>query len=211
MRTSTMIAAMTAATLLAGHADAQQAKNTPDEIICAVTNTCDAPPPPVNGKIKVGDEKAFSLAKPSGARPAAAPAPAVAARADAPIRRRPAPVRQAARRSGSGLDMLVTFNMGSAEMTPQAKAEARAFAAAMKSPQLAPMRFAIEGHTDAVGSRELNRDLSQRRAQSVVDYLVAQGVDAQRLDARGFGFDKPKAGLTPRAAGNRRVEFVRQS
>ena len=68
---------------------------------------------------------------------------------------------------------------------------ARAFAAALKSPQLAPMRFAIEGHTDAVGNREFNRDLSQRRAQSVVDYLVTQGVEAQRLDARGFGFDKP--------------------
>ena len=209
MRASTMIVTMTAATLFAAGADAQQAKNTPDEIICAVTNTCDAPPPPVNGKIKVGDEKAFSLARPSGARPAAAPV-AATVRADAPVRRRPDATRQPARRSGSGLDMLVTFNMGSADMTPQAKAEARAFAAAMKSPQLAPMRFAIEGHTDAVGNREFNRDLSQRRAQSVVDYLVTQGVEAQRLDARGFGFDKPKPGLTPRAAGNRRVEFVRE-
>ena len=37
-----------------------------------------------------------------------------------------------------------------------------------------------------------------------------QGKISEWNDARGFGFDKPKPGLTPRAAGNRRVEFVRE-
>ena len=107
--------------------------------------------------------------------------------------------------------MLLTFPTGSAQLTPQARSEARAFAQAMQAPQLAGMRFAIEGHTDSVGSRESNLQLSQRRAQSVVDYLVSQGVSRDRLEAQGYGFDRPKAGLTPKAAGNRRVEFVRKN
>jgi outer membrane protein OmpA-like peptidoglycan-associated protein len=111
---------------------------------------------------------------------------------------------------GGGLDMLVNFPLGSAAMTPQAQAEARAFAKAMAAPQMANMRFAIEGHTDATGTREKNMALSQARAQSVVDYLVAQGVDAGRLAAKGYGPDKPRTGTRATSPANRRVEFVKQ-
>lgn len=68
----------------------------------------------------------------------------------------------------------------------------------------------IEGHTDAQGSRELNTTLSQRRANSVKDYLIHQGVDGTRLQAKGFGPDRP-ADTNATEAGrtnNRRVEFV---
>ncbi|MBI5549010.1 MAG: OmpA family protein [Deltaproteobacteria bacterium] len=66
----------------------------------------------------------------------------------------------------------------------------------------------IEGHTDNVGGAALNQDLSQRRAQSVVDYLVSKGLDGGRLSAKGFGEDKPVApNTTPLGrAKNRRVE-----
>ncbi len=71
-------------------------------------------------------------------------------------------------------------------------------------------RVQIEGHTDNRGSAELNRTLSQARAEAVRDYLAKQGVDAQRLGAKGFGPDRPAA---PNATAkgrelNRRVEFT---
>jgi len=70
----------------------------------------------------------------------------------------------------------------------------------------------VVGHTDNVGSDAYNRDLSQRRAQSVVSYLNMRGVAPQRLSAQGRSFHEPRASnATPEGrALNRRVElFVR--
>jgi OOP family OmpA-OmpF porin len=71
------------------------------------------------------------------------------------------------------------------------------------------IHLAIYGHTDSRGSQAYNRELSQRRAQSVVKYLVSKGIAPERLQARGFGPDKPIASNdTPEGqAANRRVEF----
>jgi len=69
----------------------------------------------------------------------------------------------------------------------------------------------IQGHTDNVGSDEYNQTLSQRRAQSVVDYLVKiHGIEVNRLTAMGYGESKPIASNdTPEGRSlNRRVEFV---
>ena len=106
-------------------------------------------------------------------------------------------------------DLRVTFVTGSADLTEAGQREAQKFAAALSNPLLDGMRFTIEGHTDSVGSRESNIDLSRRRAQSVVDYLAGKGADRARFDAVGYGFDKPAAGLSAKAAANRRVEVVR--
>jgi outer membrane protein OmpA-like peptidoglycan-associated protein len=67
----------------------------------------------------------------------------------------------------------------------------------------------VEGHTDNVGSRPYNLDLSNRRAQSVVDYLVSKGVKRERLRAAGYGFDRPvSTNDTPLGrAKNRRTAF----
>jgi len=71
-------------------------------------------------------------------------------------------------------------------------------------------RVRVEGHTDARGSAAANRKLSTLRAQSVVAYLVGQGVAVERLEAVGFGPDRPlDPGRSPAAHDlNRRVEFV---
>jgi outer membrane protein OmpA-like peptidoglycan-associated protein len=68
----------------------------------------------------------------------------------------------------------------------------------------------IEGHTDAKGSAEHNRILSNGRANAVRDYLVAHGIAVERLDAKGYGPDLP-LDTNKTAEGrekNRRVEFV---
>jgi outer membrane protein OmpA-like peptidoglycan-associated protein len=70
-------------------------------------------------------------------------------------------------------------------------------------------RVSIEGHTDDVGDDARNLALSQRRADSVMRFLVDHGIGAERLEAHGYGEARPIAD-NHRAAGralNRRVEF----
>jgi OOP family OmpA-OmpF porin len=66
----------------------------------------------------------------------------------------------------------------------------------------------IAGHTDSTGSDAYNQRLSQRRAQSVKDYLVTQGVPSEKIQTIGFGESKPVASNTTKQgrARNRRVE-----
>ncbi len=68
--------------------------------------------------------------------------------------------------------------------------------------------FSIEGYTDSVGSKSTNQSLSERRANAVRDYLISNGINADRLTAKGFGEDNPIATNNTRAgrAENRRVE-----
>lgn len=66
----------------------------------------------------------------------------------------------------------------------------------------------VYGHTDDVGSKAYNQELSERRAQAVRDYLVEAGIGREIIATKGFGKTKPLvAGRTPEArAKNRRVE-----
>jgi OOP family OmpA-OmpF porin len=67
----------------------------------------------------------------------------------------------------------------------------------------------IEGHTDSVGDHASNMKLSQRRADSVRSYLIKTfGVAPERLDAKGYGPDRPRAtNKTPEGRSqNRRIE-----
>ena len=67
----------------------------------------------------------------------------------------------------------------------------------------------IEGHTDNKGKASKNMELSDRRARSVLNYLVGKGVASERLDAQGYGDSKPVASnkTSKGRAANRRVEF----
>ncbi|MFL5351102.1 OmpA family protein [Archangium sp.] len=68
----------------------------------------------------------------------------------------------------------------------------------------------IEGHTDDRGNAEANRKLSLARAEAVKGYLVSKGVEPKRLEAKGYGPDRPIApNKTEKGrAANRRVEFI---
>jgi outer membrane protein OmpA-like peptidoglycan-associated protein len=68
----------------------------------------------------------------------------------------------------------------------------------------------IQGHTDSRGTDEYNMGLSQRRASTVRDYLVSQGIAGIRVTTRGFGESAPAySNDTPEGmAQNRRVEFL---
>ena len=131
---------------------------------------------------RLGDTRSFSLAKPSGtpAKPVAKPA--------------------------QTKDLLISFANASSELTPQARANARVVADALTGGKLAAARFAIDGHTNAVGNRAYNVALSEARARALADVLVGYGVDRTRLEVHGYGFDRPIKPGAPAAAENRRVE-----
>lgn len=130
---------------------------------------------------RTGDTRSFSLARPGNPDKAAA---------------RPALTK----------DLLIAFANASSELTPQAKANARVVANALTSGKLAAARFAIDGHTNAVGNRAYNLALSESRARAVADAIVGYGVDRSRLEVHGYGFDRLLKPSAPQAPENRRVE-----
>ncbi|MCH4565024.1 OmpA family protein [Halomonas sp. EGI 63088] len=104
----------------------------------------------------------------------------------------------------------VTFAFDSAELRPQAEIILDEVASRLReNPDL---RVRIDGHTDSVGSDEYNLDLSQRRAESVRDYLMSQGIAGNRMTATGYGEERPVAtnDTDEGRSLNRRVEIDRQ-
>ena len=159
---------------------------------------------------KKADEPTKQVAKAAPARQPAAAAPAKKMASAT----RPATKQVRSAKAGSKVeaarraDLRLSFELGSATLTAQAREEARMFAAALKRPELASKKFVIEGHTDAVGSREANLELSKRRAQAVADFLAAEGVSSDRIEVRGYGSDRPLEGRSATSRDNRRVEAV---
>jgi len=74
------------------------------------------------------------------------------------------------------------------------------------------LKVEIQGHTDNVGAREYNLDLSRRRAQTVRDYLSLYGIESSRMTLAGYGFDMPVASNDTEEgrALNRRVELKKR-
>ena len=86
----------------------------------------------------------------------------------------------------------IEFDTGKSNIKPQYHDELVKLADFMK--QYPNLTGVIEGHTDSVGSEEYNLKLSDRRANSVRDYLVTKlGIDGSRLTAKGFGESRPEA------------------
>jgi OOP family OmpA-OmpF porin len=101
----------------------------------------------------------------------------------------------------------VLFDFDSAEI----HAEGRALLDSLvdRAIECSELRITVTGHSDSVGEAAYNRDLSLRRAEAVVDYLVSQGVDGTHLSAKGYGETQPRASNDTEEgrARNRRIEF----
>jgi outer membrane protein OmpA-like peptidoglycan-associated protein len=102
-------------------------------------------------------------------------------------------------------DLVVTFDHDSARLTDDAKRNLIQFAKALRNERLRTLTFLVEGHTDAKGGDAYNLDLSSRRAQAVVEYLVSLGVDSRQVTAKGYGKSRPST-ADPFDPANRRVE-----
>ncbi len=103
----------------------------------------------------------------------------------------------------------VNFEVNSAQLTPAAQAILdRVAPSLVANPDV---RVEVAGHTDNTGARSYNLTLSQRRAESVRNYLIQKGVPAAQVSARGYGPDNPIASNATREgrAQNRRVELRR--
>ncbi len=99
---------------------------------------------------------------------------------------------------------VVTFAFDSAVLGPAAQAAVRQQAHWIR--QFPEVRFRVFGHTDLVGSAEYNKQLGLRRANAVVNYLVANGVSRSRLEALvSFGETQPLIVTQGRERRNRRT------
>lgn len=80
--------------------------------------------------------------------------------------------------------------------------------AIQKNPSI---KIEVQGHTDNKGTAAYNKNLSDRRAKSVMKYLVSHGVEMGRLTSHGYGFERPLVdnSTEQNRALNRRVQFVR--
>ena len=114
-------------------------------------------------------------------------------------------------RASSQKDLLITFKVGSADLTDQGRVNAGVFAKALKVvPQLADARFKLSGYTDASGDRDKNVALSQRRADAVKAFLISSGVDGARLTAQGYGPQNLLPGVPASSPQNRRVVATKE-
>lgn len=102
----------------------------------------------------------------------------------------------------------ILFETGKASIDKQSTDLLDAVADILKATP-AITKLSIDGYTDSTGDADLNKQLSQSRADSVKTYLEGRGIDASRLEAHGFGAESPIADNDTDAgrAKNRRVEF----
>jgi outer membrane protein OmpA-like peptidoglycan-associated protein len=121
-------------------------------------------------------------------------------------------VRRAQSKQAPSIDLEVFFEYKSAEITPRAAEALTPLGRALSDARLAGDSFVIAGHSDAKGSAEYNLALSQQRAESVRQFLIANfGIDGAKLVAIGMGLKHLKNTKDPLAAENRRVQIVNLS
>ncbi|HXG18689.1 MAG TPA: OmpA family protein [Methylomirabilota bacterium] len=108
----------------------------------------------------------------------------------------------------------VLFEFGKANLTGDARSKIRGISEVLNN-QARGRRISVEGHTDSIGSEAFNQRLSERRANTVAAALETEGVNADRIVAKGFGERYPVAPNTINGvdnpegrAKNRRVEVI---
>lgn len=111
--------------------------------------------------------------------------------------------------TAASANLLITFTSNSAKLTRSARVALDKVARALKSSQLSPYRFRVEGHADPRGSAPANLKLSESRAKAVVEYLTDEGgVPSIRLTPVGKGSAEPLNVQNATAPENRRVTIV---
>jgi outer membrane protein OmpA-like peptidoglycan-associated protein len=120
-----------------------------------------------------------------------------------------ASVKQEARGMVITLSGGVLFASAKSDLLPEAQVKLNSVAESLTQ-QDPDSKMVVEGHTDSQGGVSYNQDLSQRRAQTVRDYLVSRGIAADRVTSQGFGSSRSVAdNKSPEGrANNRRVEIV---
>jgi outer membrane protein OmpA-like peptidoglycan-associated protein len=150
-----------------------------------------APPKPTPAPVAVA---------PAKPKPKPAPAKVVPPPAPKPVAVPPRPARVIVLQGAN-------FGFDSAKLTAETRGILDEQAAVLeKEPGV---RVEIAGHTDSIGPEEYNRELSERRAKAVEDYLISKGISTQRLEPVGYGKSRPIASNDTKEgrAQNRRVEF----
>ncbi|MCQ2975233.1 MAG: OmpA family protein [Bacteroidales bacterium] len=101
----------------------------------------------------------------------------------------------------------IFFSVDKADLKSESYAELNRLSAFLSANS--GVKLEISGHTDSNGSAEHNKTLSQRRAEAVKEYLISQGCDSDKIDAVGYGAEKPVSSNSTEQgrAQNRRVEF----
>ncbi len=104
----------------------------------------------------------------------------------------------------------IYFELNSAELRSDAVKLLENLSDALKASDLETFSFAVEGHTDSLGTEEHNDRLSSERAGRVKEFLIARGVQSGRLDAVGRGEEHPVApnAIATGRQRNRRVEII---
>lgn len=170
----------------------------PDEAASAATSATTMPVAPATAATAASAASAAAPAAQAASEAPAATAATSPGNANASANAVPAP----------SLSLAIQFDSNSSRVRPESGPVLGNLVAALLSPELKGIRFAIEGHTDAVGPAARNLVLSQERADEVRLYLVALGVHPSRLKAVGKGATQPVNPLDPLAAENRRVRVV---
>ena len=199
-----LLAVLAFPSLAAGQAAPDPVK-TADQITCELTQDCEAVPPPTRN---ASATRGFVIAKQK--RPAREPAYTAPApkRATGPGTGKPKAAIAAKAPAARAARLAVGFETGSFALTAAGRRQADQLLAALKGPKLAGRRVVVSGHTDSVGDRAANLELSSRRAEALVDYLATNGIDRASLKAKGYGFDRPLPGVSLRAGAQRRVEIA---
>jgi OOP family OmpA-OmpF porin len=107
------------------------------------------------------------------------------------------------------LTVEIVFDFNSAAIRPESYRAVGSMADALHHPLLLPYRFLVIGHTDAVGGRESNLNLSQKRAEAIRNALIEPfGISPARLEAVGLGEEQLRDPLHPDSQVNRRVQLI---
>src|SRR5262249_15496743 len=107
------------------------------------------------------------------------------------------------------IDLEINFDFNSASISAGSMSSVKALGEALSDPKLKGSTFMVAGHTDGVGGDAFNQGLSERRADTIKQYLVSKYHIAGRdLVTVGYGKTKLKDANDPTDAVNRRVQVV---